>query len=104
MAKRSLVLTGKGPGGRALPLGDRREVLSRLEACNTAPDGGPPRTSGMVTCYGPGLVLEYASGHDEIQQAMVTMNEEDLAWAVLQNLCKRHGWMLMDLETGRSFG
>lgn len=104
MARRSMVLTGKGPGGRAVPLGERKDVLKHLAAANTAPDGGPPRTVGMETLYGPGMVLEFPSTTGEIQQAMVTMNEEDIAWAVLQNLCKRHAWMLMDLESGRTFG
>ena len=122
MARRSLVLTGvnRGASGGAgsaagkasaspapRPLGTRAELLGALARFNTSPDGGPPRTAGMETCYGPGFVIEYPmtqSSRDEVVQAMVTLNEDEIGWAVLQNACKECGWMLMDLETGRTMG
>ncbi|SRR5690606_10308942 len=85
-------------------LGSVRDLLAKLAPFNTAPDGAPRGAVGTDVLYGPGFVVEYRSGDDEIRNAMLTVNDEDCAWPVLQRLCKTYGWKLQDLESGQVFG
>lgn len=105
MAKtRQLVLVGAGAGASgAGPLGTRREVVRTLAKYNTAPDGA---RDGAGILHGPGLRLELpmVDDKDEVAQALVTLIEEDTAWAVLNRLCRQVGWRMVDPESGRSFG
>lgn len=104
--KRQLVLT-RPPAAKGdptvVPLGARKEVLSSLANFNLAPDGARSKT-GMEVLWGPGMVMEWPAAADQVNQAMVSVTDEDIAWPVLQRLCKTLGLMLVDLETGRSFG
>jgi hypothetical protein len=104
--KRQLVLTrpaaSKGDA-TIVPLGSRKEVVTSLAKFNTAPDGSK-RNTGMEVLWGPGMVMEFPAAADEVNQAMVSVSDDDIAWPVLQRLCKATGWMLVDLESGRSFG
>lgn len=86
------------------PLGTHKEVKVALERFNTGPDGGPPRSSTSEVLYGPGMVVELPTTTEMVQQAMVTMTDDDIAWPVLERLCRMLKWKLVDLETGRSFG
>ncbi len=90
--------------GGAAPLGSLRRVKELLAPFNTAPDGSPTGQMGTHRLYGPGMVVDLPSGHDEVMQALVTMVEEDIAWPVLSKLCKALQWKMVDLESGRSFG
>jgi len=104
--KRQLVLT-RPPALKGdptvVPLGQKKEVLSALAIYNTAPDGSK-RNTGMEVLWGPGMVMEFPAAADEVGQVMVTVSDEEIAWPVLQRMTKALGWMLVDLETGRSFG
>lgn len=104
--KRQLVLT-KPPATKGdptvVPLGPRKDVVATLANYNTAPDGSK-RATGMEVLWGPGMVMEFPAAADEVNQAMVSVTDDDIAWPVLQRLCKATGWMLVDLESGRSFG
>jgi uncharacterized protein YbjT (DUF2867 family) len=100
-ARRQLALTCK-PGGAA-SLGTRREVFDALARFNTAPDGSP--TGGATErLYGPGFTVELATSTDTIAQALLSLNDEDIAWPVLMRLCKELAWSMTDLESGRTFG
>lgn len=105
MAKaRQLVLVGgESSGGGNAPLGTKREIVRTLAKYNTAPDGSPD-TPGLL--YGPGIRLELpmVDDRDEVNQVMVTLLEEETAWAVVTRLCRQLGWRMMDPETGRVFG
>lgn len=106
MAKRQVVLmmAGNKPGVVS-PMGTPKEVASRLADFNTAPDGsGAGGSSGMIVLHGPGMVVEYPTGLEEVNQAMVTLVDDSIAWPVLMRLCKKLGWCMMDMETGRKFG
>jgi hypothetical protein len=104
--KRQLVLTrppvAKGDP-TVVPLGTRKEVVAALAIYNTAPDGSK-RNTGMEVLWGPGMVLEFPASADQIGQVMISVSDEEIAWPVLQRMTKALGWMLVDLETGRSFG
>jgi hypothetical protein len=94
-----------GKPGNTSPLGTPRDVASILAEFNTAPDGsGAGGTSGMTVLHGPGMVVEYAAALEEVNQAMVTLTDDSIAWPVLMRLCKRQGWCMQDMESGRTFG
>jgi len=88
------------PGG---PLGTAKEVREALARFNTGPDGSA-RQTGTEVLHGPGMVLEIPQNVDEVQQAMVTVLDDDIAWPVLSRVCRHLSWKMIDLETGMSFG
>jgi hypothetical protein len=106
VAKRQVVLmAGGGRPGEVVPLGTPKEVAAHLAKFNTAPDGsGAGGSSGMNVLHGPGLVVEYPTALEEVNQAMVTVVDDSIAWPVLTRLCKKMGWCMMDMESGRRFG
>ncbi len=77
--------------------------MRTLRGFNTAPDGSA-ESFGMA--HGPGLRVELpmVDDKDDVMQAMVTLLEEEIAWHVLNRLCRSTGWAMMDPETGRTFG
>ena len=106
MAKRQVVLMrAGGRPGNVSPLGTPKDVAAILAEFNTAPDGsGAGGASGMVVLHGPGMVVEYPVGLEEISQAMVTLTDDSIAWPVLMRLGKKLGWCMQDMESGRTFG
>lgn len=90
------------PPGKTPSLGPRRDVLKALASFNCAPDG----SKDTSLAYGPGFIAQFPLGDpgDDIQQALVGLNEEEIAWPVLSRICKTLGWMMMDPDTGRTFG
>lgn len=100
--KRQLILQHPPDEEGAVALGSRKEVCATLARFNTAPDGSP-ETGGTVILHGPGLVLEIATTQREIQQAIVTLTDDEIAFPVLMRLCKSQGWSMIDLESGMSF-
>lgn len=106
MPKRSVIVmksVGPGDDDEGMPsLGDQREVAEVLARYNTAADGSPPRaTSGVTVLHGPGMLVEMASGADEVRQLMVTMTDEDFAFPVLARMCREQKWTLLDPESGQ---
>lgn len=108
--KRQIILLRTDPakGGGIQPLGSLEEVVSMVAPFNTAPDGSGPQgygeRLGLAMLYGPGFVVEVPSGAEEVNQLMVTVTDEDFAWAVLMRMCRMAGLRMMDPETGRTFG
>lgn len=102
--KRQIILVGGENGS----LGSLRDFVEAIGRFNTAPDGSGPEgmglSPGMATLYGPGIVVEIATGGEEVSQAMTTLVDEDYAWPVLTRLCRETGWKMVDMETGRTFG
>jgi hypothetical protein len=105
---------GESQGGRAMdpataavlnaiPLGTVREIAAIMARFNLAPDG-TPTTSNVY--YGPGVIaqLPFLGPDDPVQQVLVSLVEDDVAWPVLIRLCKSVGWKMMDPESGRTFG
>jgi len=87
-----------------IALGTPNEVCKALAQFNTAADGGDTKRLGTLVLHGPGYSVEYASGHDELMQVMVVVNNMDFAWPVLSNICKVNGWKMQDTESGQVFG
>lgn len=101
--KRQLVLARSAKPNAPAALGKPREVLDALARFNIAPDGGK-KPAAMEVLFGPGMTLEFPSGQESVTQAMITVQEEEMALPVLMRLCKTLGLSMVDLETGRSFG
>jgi len=110
---RQLVLMKPAPSDEGVvsaelaSLGSMAEVLVVFGAFNTAGDGASTGANGMALLFGPGMIVEVPEPADRdagVCQAMVTVKDEDLAWSVLWRLCRKHGWKMMDPETGQSFG
>lgn len=87
----------------AVALGTWREVIKSLGAFNTAPDGSMD-TPGML--FGPGIIVQLPmlGPDDPVMQAVVTIEEEGIAWPVLTRVCRFLKWKMMDPKTGRTFG
>lgn len=105
MAKsRQLVLMKSSgtPGKSGGPLGMPRQIREAFSSFNTAPDGGPAPSSGLELLHGPGMTVELPTSGEksEIQQAMITVTDDDIAWPVLSRACRAHGWTMIDLESG----
>ena len=105
MPKRQIVLMRAGGApGESEPLGALREVLRTLSMFNIAPDGSARKMAAMEVAHGPGMVVELPALSPQVTQAMVTMTDEEFAFPVLSKMCRASGWVMVDLETGRSFG
>ena len=90
---------------QTVPLGRRADFEEALAAFNTGGDGGKGKsTSGSITYYGPGLVVEIVPLDGEVRQALVYCQNEDFAFPVLYRICKANGWKLQDMESGQMFG
>ena len=99
MASKQLILVD--PNGGAL--GSKAEVTDRLAQYNTASDGSE---EARGVAFGPGFHVElpWIDDADDLQQAAVTVVDQEAAWQVLSRLLRDTGWSLMDLETGQTFG
>lgn len=90
------------------PLGTIREVVRAVAPYNCSPDGsgaeGLGERLGLGMLYGPGFIVEMPTGNDEVSQLMVTVTDEDFAWAVLVRMCRGLSLRMMDPDTGRTFG
>ena len=97
-----LMKAGDSPGVSGGPLGSSRSIKEAFAPYNTGPDGGIANT-GLEVLHGPGMTIEMPLNQTEIQQAMVTVLDDDIAWPVLSKACRKLGWTMIDLETGRAF-
>ena len=106
MPKRQVVLMKASAKGQPQsPLGSHREVKAALENFNTGPDGSARSASaGTEVLHGPGMIVELATTTESVMQAMVTMTDDEIAWPVLERVCRTLKWKMVDLESGRSFG
>ncbi len=106
--KRTLVLINprdpEDPSAGNAPLGTERELCDKLAQYNTAADGAEVKRHGTMVLFGPGFTIEYAKGHDEINQAMVIVNNMDFGYPVLSRMCRALGWKMQDTESGQIFG
>ena len=104
----------KREGGGMLPLGTRAEVVAAFARMNTAPE-----SDGSRFLYGPGMRVELAldpesPGRPTVLSAEVRVAEEELFEIIFQGtatefpgplakMIRRHGWHLLNLETGSCY-
>ena len=107
---RQLVLVKPEPGadhgttGQLQPMGQIPDIRAGLARFNTAPDGSVGASLGTERFYGPGFVMQFPTTVETVNQIMVNVNEDDMAWAVLSKICRAMDWRMMDMETGKVFG
>ncbi|TVQ62004.1 MAG: hypothetical protein EA378_05935 [Phycisphaerales bacterium] len=103
--RRRLVLQRPDPDNppALLSLGKPADVAEAMAPYNTAPDGGT-KSLGTLILYGPGITVELPTSAPQVNQAMVTVVDEESAWPVLSRMCKANDWKMIDPDTGRSFG
>lgn len=87
----------------AVPLGSEAEFRDAVAPFNTATDGAPS-TTGSITYYGPGLMIEIVPFDGKVRQALVVCQNEDFAWPILHRICKANRWKLQDMDSGQLFG
>ncbi len=76
-------------------LGTARDIVGRLSVFNTGPDH-----DGGDVLYGPGIRIELPP-EDPVQQMLLTITEEEIAWQVIMRLAKLLEWRIIDPATGR---
>lgn len=93
----------KRPGGSRpqSPLGSLQQVKEALAKFNTAADGGESSRIGTELLHGPGFVVEVPNAQTEVSQAMITAQEDDIAWPVVSRICRTYGWSVTDLDSGQ---
>ena len=107
MAKRRQIVLMKKRDAEAAemqPLGSGEHVVGLLAPFNTAPDGAPGGSLGTVTLHGPGMIVLMPTTQKTITQLIANLTDEEIAMPVLMRACKALGWMMVDMETGRTFG
>lgn len=84
-------------------LGRLAEVEKWLGQFNCARDGAGAL---MNVLYGPGVVMQLpmVDRDDPVMQIMVSLNDETIAWSVLERVCRVLGWKMMDPKSGSIFG
>jgi len=84
-------------------LGRLSEIERKLISYNCGSDGSH---SGMKILYGPGLSMQMpmVDRDDPVMQIMVSLNDETIAWSVLERICRTLDWKMMDPKTGSVFG
>ena len=107
-------IRSKRDGGGMLPLGTRAEVVAAFARMNTAPD-----QDGGKFLYGPGMRVELdiraePPSAPAVFSAEVKVAEEELFEIIFQGtatefpgplakMIRRHGWHLLNLETGSCY-
>lgn len=84
-------------------LGRFADVERWLAQFNCASDGA---TTSMNVFYAPGVTMQLpmVDRADPVMQIMVSLNDETIAWSVLERMCRVLEWKMMDPKTGRVFG
>lgn len=96
-----MVLGKARSGGGNEPLGDVRGVRTLLAASNASGDG-TAASAGIERLHGPGFTIDLPTTNPSVTQLVASLHDESYAWPVLERLCKGNGWMLMDMESGRT--
>ncbi len=108
MASRLLVLMKKEDGAdesipaEPAPMGRIGEIVELLRDFNTGPED--PSDPAPQFLYGPGITIQTPMTDGPVTQLLVTLVEEEIAWAVVARICKHAHWKMVDPESGRSFG
>ena len=82
-------------GGLA-PIGTRDEIVKALEPLNTAPE-----RAGEDVLWGPGIRIDLPPDKDPVDQMLLTVVEEEIAFLVIMRIGRICQWRMLDPETGR---
>ena len=84
-----------GQDGNRVPLGNRNEIVESLSRFNTLAE-----VEGGDMLWGPGIRIELPPD-DVVQQMLLHIVEEEIAWLPIVRLAKQFDWSVTDIETGR---
>lgn len=101
--RRQVVLLSSESDANA-SLGRIEAVRAKLADFNTSLDGGPAKMTGTEFLYGPGFLVELPTGQDDVKQAIITVQDDEIGLPVLFRMCRALGWKMLDMESGRVFG
>lgn len=94
-----VILSPEDAGKNGLaPLGTREEVVERLSTLNTAPE-----REGEDVLWGPGVRIDLPPGSDTVDQMLLTVIEEEIAFLVIMRIGRICHWRIVDPESGREF-
>ena len=82
--------------GKRTPLGSRSEIVDSLSKFNTMSE-----IEGDNTLWGPGIKIELPPDEDPVNQMLLYIIEEEIAWLPIVRLAKQFDWSVMDIDTGR---
>jgi len=77
-------------------LGTREYILSSLASYNTMPE-----KEGDDMLWGPGIRIELPPTEGDVQQMLLHIVEEEIAWFPIVRLARQFNWSVTDIETGR---
>jgi hypothetical protein len=80
----------------AAGLGGRKDLIAALASLNTGPE-----RPGEDLLWGPGFQLELTPNQDPVQQMLLTITEDEIAWLAIMRLARQCQWRIIDLETGQ---
>lgn len=78
------------------PIGSRKEIVDQLSSLNTAPE-----RDGEDVLFGPGIRIDLTPGRDPVEQMLLTVTEEEIAFLVIMRISRICGWRIIDPETGQ---
>jgi len=93
MPRRELVVMSLEDAGDALA--DRRELVDRLAVFNTSPE-----TTGGDVLYGPGIRIDLPPEQDPVNQMLLTVVDEDIAFSVIRRILGEFPWRILDPISG----
>ena len=97
MSKHFVIQTRTDAGsGERESLGSREEIIESLSHYNTMPE-----CEGDDILWGPGFCIELPPNEDNIQQMLLHIVEEEIAWLPIVRLARQFNWIVTDIETGR---
>lgn len=82
-------------------LGTRKELAEKLSRFNTSSDG-----SDLDALHGPGIRIDFPPASDEnepINQILLSVNEVEIGWLVIERLAKEFRWTIVDAASGRTW-
>ena len=85
-------------GTELRPIGARADILAGLGCRNTMAE-----REGDDLLYGPGITIELPPGADPVNQMLISVTEEEIAWLVITRLVRELNWKLLDPSTGREY-
>ena len=97
MSKHFVIQSREGvDGDNRKPLGTRSEIVKSLAGFNTMPE-----IEGDDVLWGPGIRIELPPSEGDIQQMLLHIVEDEIAWFPIVRLAIQFNWCVTDLETGR---
>lgn len=99
MPNQFVILSKRSKSNGMAPMGARAQLIRDLGRFNTAPE----QSGEDDILYGPGIRLELPPGQDPVNQLLLTVVEEEIAWQVIMRLAKTFEWKIVDTESGREF-